>query len=404
MNDQIDKQSGIVSRIIDGSVTIDSIAEIETLLKAFPNNPWIHRVFADLLKRDKLFYAAADEYGTTAKLFIEADMTLQAIVSKIFEWRILKPSDHEGKAFYLSLRQGRYKNTGVQNFFIKMKYPEMIAFMSELVPRHFPAGSMMKRFGDEENNLYFVVSGALEKTIYHRLKKGGRVQKKSSNELVKNDFFGDIYPFEEEKVSQSTIETLTRVEFAKISKSKLMTICRKYPNVKLLVNGLYKTRSESAEEEFSWTVRRTVRHQLPTQVNIKIFKDKLCKAPLDFIGFTENISLGGASVVLGENYKTGQFDTLAGKNVKLQIYLPIEFVSLSILGTIVWSKEVPLEGKTTAIAGIQFKGMTDADRRLLQGYNCGSESEQNLIWRLWDSLMEKQGLILDDKGSNKRSA
>jgi hypothetical protein len=95
---------------------------------------------------------------------------------------------------------------------------------------------------------------------------------------------------------------------------------------------------------------------------------------------------------------------LAGKNVKLQIYLPIEFVSLSILGTIVWSKEVPLEGKTTAIVGIQFKGMTDADRRLLQGYNCGSESEQNLIWRLWDSLMEKQGLILDDKGSNKRSA
>ena len=61
MNDQIDKQSGIVSRIIDGSVTIDSIAELETLLKAFPNNPWLHRVFADLLKRDKLFYAAADE-------------------------------------------------------------------------------------------------------------------------------------------------------------------------------------------------------------------------------------------------------------------------------------------------------------------------------------------------------
>jgi CRP-like cAMP-binding protein len=404
MNDQIDKQRGIVSRIIDGSVTIDSIAEIETLLNAFPNNPWIHRIFADLLKRDKLFYAAADEYGTTAKLFIEADMTLQAIVSKIFEWRILKPCDHEGKAFYLSLREGRYKNTGVQNFFIKMKYPEMISFMSELEPRHFPAGSMMKRFGDEENNLYFVVSGALEKTIYHRLKKGGRVQIKSSKELVKNDFFGDIYPFEEEKISQSTIETLTRVEFAKISKSKLMTICRKYPNVKLLVKGLYKTRSESTEEEFSLTVRRTVRHQLPTQVNIKIFKDKLCKAPLDFSGFTENVSLGGASVVLGENYKTGQFDTLAGKNVKLQIYLPIEFVSLSILGTIVWSKEVPLEGKTTAIVGIQFKGMTSADRRLLQGYNCGSESEQNLIWSLWDSLMEKQPLILDDKESNKRSA
>lgn len=402
MNDQLDKQSSIVSRIIDGSITIDSVAELENLLKAFPNNPWLHRVFADLLKRDKSFYAAADEYGTAAELFMEENMTLQAIVSKILEWRILKPSNQKGKAFYLSLRQGRSKNTGVQNFFIKMKYPEIIAFMSELAPRHFPAGNMIKRFGDEKNNLYFVVSGSLEETIYHRSKKGGRVQKKSTKNLGKNDFFGDIYPFEEEKVSHSTIETITRVEFAKISKSSVMAICRKYPNVKLLVSGLYETRSESAEEEFSWTVRRTVRHKLPTQVNLKIFKDELCKTPVHFDGFTENISLGGASVVLGSNYETGHFDTLAGKNVKLQIYLPIEFVNLSILGTTVWSKEVPLEGKTTAVVGIQFKDMTDADRRLLQGYNCGSESEQNLIWSLWDSLMQKQSLILDDKGSNKK--
>jgi hypothetical protein len=402
MNDQIDKNSSIVSRIIDGSITIDSAAELENLIKAFPNEPWLHRVLADLLKRDKSFYAAADEFGTASELFIQTGMTLQAIVSKILEWRILKPSDQEGKAFYLSLHQGRSKNTGVQNFFMKMKYPEIIAFMSELAPQHFSEGTMIKRFGDEENTLYFVVSGSLEETIYHRLKKGGRFQKNSTNNLKENDFFGDIFPFEEEKVSQSTIETITRVEFAKISKSSVMAICRKYPNVKLLVSGLYKTRWETTEQEFSWTVRRTVRHKLPTQVNLKIFKDKLCKTPLHFDGFTENISLGGASVVLGSNYETGQFDTLAGKNVKLQIYLPIEFVNLSVLGTTVWSKEVPLEGKTTAVVGIQFKDMTDADRRLLQGYNCGSEGEQNLIWSLWDSLMQKQSLIFDDKGSNKK--
>ena len=389
MNDQMDKQTILVNRIIDGSITLDSVAEIENLLEAFPNNPWLHKIFADLLKLDKLSYAAADEYGTAAELFMEEKMTLQAMVSKILEWQILQPSNQEGKDFYLSLHQGRSKNTGVQNFFIKMKYPEIIAFMSELAPRHFPAGSMMKRFGDEENTLYFVVSGSLEETIYHRLKKGGRIQKKSTKNLAENDFFGDIYPFEEEKLSQSTIETITRVEFAKISKSSVMAICRKYPNVKHLISGLYKTRWESAEEEFSWTVRRTVRHKLPTQVNLKIFKDELCKTPVIFDGFTENISLGGARVVLGSNYKSGNFDTLAGKNVKLQIYLPIEFVNLSILGTTVWSKEVPLEGKTTAVVGIQFKDMTDADRRLLQNYNCGSESEQNLIWSLWDSLMQK---------------
>ena len=51
----MDKQDTIVSRIIDGSITIDSLAELENLIKAFPNNPWLHRVFADLLKRDKSF-------------------------------------------------------------------------------------------------------------------------------------------------------------------------------------------------------------------------------------------------------------------------------------------------------------------------------------------------------------
>ncbi len=387
MKNRVDKKNSIVSRIIDGSVTIDSVAEFENLLMAFPNDPWLHRFFADLLERDKSFYAAADAYGTAAELFIESDMTLQAIVSKILEWRILGLSYREGQAFYSSLLEGRSKNTAVQNFFMKMSYPEMITFMSMLVPRHFAGGSMMKRFGDEENNLYFVVSGALEETIYHRLEKGGRVQKKSTQTLVENDVFGEIYPFEEEKVSQSAVETITRVEFAKISKSRLMTVCRKYPNVKLLVNGLYQRRSEPDVERFSSTVRKTVRHQLPTQVNIKILSDEPGKAPLDVRGFTENISLGGASVVLGANYTTGHFDNLVGKNVKIQIYLAIAFVSLSILGTTVWSKRISLEGKKTEVVGIQFKGITDTDRRLLQSYYYGSESEQDRIWSLWDALI-----------------
>lgn len=389
MNDRIDKQTRIESQIIEGSTNIDSVPEFEKLLKTFPDNPWIHKIFADLLKRGKSLYAAADEYGEAAKLFMKKNMTLQAIVSKTLEWQILKPSNQEGKSFYLSLHQGRAKNTGVQSFFIKMKYPDIIAFMTKLEIGHSPAESMIKKFGDEENALYFVVSGSLEETIYHRLNKGERIQKKLTKSLMQDDFFGDIYPFEVEKVSQSTIETITRVEFAKIYRSSVMTICRGYPHVKLLVDNLYKTRLKSAEEEFSWNVRRTVRHKFPTKVNLKIFKDKLAKTPLHFDGFTENISLDGARVVLGPTYDTSHLDTLAGKNVMLQLYLPIEFVNLSIQGITVWSKKVSLEGKTSAVVGIQFKDMTNTDRRLLQGYNFETESEQNMIWRLWDSHLNK---------------
>ncbi len=387
MNDWAKKRNSIVSRIIDGSVTIDSVKDFKNLLRAFPDDPWLHRFFADLLEREKSFYAAADAYGIAAELFIEADMIMQAIVSKILEWQILGLSYQEGQYFYSSLRETRSKNTGMQQFFIKMTYPELIAFMSMLVIRYFPEGSMMKKFGDEENDLYFVVSGNIEETIYHRLEKGGKVQKKSSKNLMENDFFGEIYPFEKEKMSPSTVETITRVEFAKISKLRLMKICRKYPNVKRLIHDLYQSRSESDEERFSYTVRKTVRHQLPTQVNIKIFSDEPDKAPLDLSGFTENISLGGASVVLGANYETDHFGSLVGKQVHIQIYLAIAFVNLSILGTAVWSKEISLEGKKSAMLGIQFEEMTDKDRRLLQGYHYGYEIEQDRIWSLWDSLI-----------------
>jgi CRP-like cAMP-binding protein len=387
MNDRTKKRNSIVSRIIDGSVTIDSIKDFENLLKAFPNDPWLHRFFADFLEREKSFYAAADAYGIAAELFIEADMIMQAIVSKMFEWQILGLSYQEGQHFYSSLRKTKAKATAAQRFLIKMTYPELIAFMSMLVVRYFPEGSMMKQFGDEEHNLYFVVSGAVEKTFYHRLEKGGKVQKKSTKNLVENDFFGKIYPFEKERISQTTVETMTHVEFAKISKRKLMKICKEYPNVKRLVHDLYQSRSESHNETFSYTIRKSVRHQLPTQVNITIVNDDPDKAPLDFSGFTQNISLGGASIVLEANDETAHFSSLVGKQVHIQIYLAIAFVNLSILGTVVWSKEISLEGKKSAVLGIQFEEMTDKDRRLLQGYHYGYEIEQDRIWSLWDSLI-----------------
>ena len=396
MNEKTDKKP-IVSRIVDGSVSVDTIAELNNLLKAFPNDPWLQRIFADLLKRDKSFYAAADAYGAAAGLFIKKDMLLQAIVSKILEWKILKPSVREALAFYSSLHERKSKNTGVRDFFIKMTYPEMMAIMEILELRHFPAGNTLKRFGEEENDLYFVVSGTLEEAIYHRTQKEGKLQKKSTKTLVENDFFGEIYPFNEEKESQSSVETITRVEFAKCSKSGLMAICRKYPNIKRIINTLYQGRSTSDPPHVPGILRETVRHRLPTQVNIKIYSDTPDKAPLNFNGFTENISLGGACIILGGNYKTGYFDTLVGKKVKIQIYLAVAFVSLSILGTVVWSTGVSLEGRKTVALGIQFSGMTDADRRLLNSFHYGSEIEQDMIWSLWDSMMEKTHHAMADR-------
>jgi hypothetical protein len=388
MSDWIDKQHSVVNRIIDGSITIDSIEEFENLIKAFPNDPRLHRVFADRMIKEKLLNAA-DEYKTSARLFIEMAMPLQAVAAKIFEWRIAKPSREEGLAFHEALCDCNPIDTQVQKFFTNLTYEEMVALMTKLIPYTCPANTMVKKFGDEERDLCFVVSGALEETIYHRLESGEKVQKKSKTNLVESDIFGEIYPFVDEKLSQSDIESITRVELLKISKIKLLSLCSENSNLDILIRNLCEFRFDADKERSSKTVRKATRHQLPMQVNLKIFQNETGKTPFNLSGFTDDISLGGTCVVLGAKYQTGHLNNLTGKNVKMQMGLPIESIKLNILGSIVWSKEISVEGKKTAIIGIQFKEMSDIDLELLKGYCCGSEAEQNLIWSLWNSLMEK---------------
>ncbi len=389
MSHHLETHSSIVKRIIDGSLTIDSVGEFENLLKVFPNDPGLHRALADLLARQKSFDAAADAYRAAARYFIEAGMGLQAIVSKISEWRIVRPAQQEGKAFHVALCKGISEDTPVQRFLAQMSYPQMVAFMVQLVRIRFRAGRVLKKFGGVQNDMYLVVSGALKETTYHPLEEGGRVHKKTTIDLVDNDFFGDIYPFDGDRVSESDVETITRAELVKISKPRLMALCEKYPHVERLVNELYKARSELGGEIPSPTVRKTARHQLPTKVSMKVFREEIGKTPLFLNGFTDDISLGGACIILGATYQTGPSADMVGRKVKIEMGLPSAAMKLHILGTIAWSKEVSHEGKTSTVVGIKFEEMTDPDRELLEGYCYGSDGEQNLIWSLWESLVKK---------------
>ncbi len=388
MKDRIDRQDSVVNRIIDGSITIDSIEEFKDLLKAFPKDPRLHRVFADRLSEEKSINAA-EEYKTSTKLFIEAGMPLQAMACKIFEWRIIKPSKEDELAFHSALSECNPQNIETQVFLTKLAHEEMMALMAQIVPHYYPANTMMRKFGDEENELCFVVSGALEETLYHRFEADEKVQKKSTTNLIESDIFGEIYPFDEDKLSESDIETVTRVELLKISKIKLTSLCKEHPNFNLLMRNLCKSRFESNREGYSKRIRKAIRHQLPMQVNLKIFLEECGKPPLSLSGFTDDISMGGTCVVLGPKYIVGDITQLTGKNVKIQLSLPIESISLNILGNIVWGKGIHVEGKKTAIVGIQFKDINPVDQGILKGYCFGSEAEQNLIWSLWDSLMEK---------------
>jgi hypothetical protein len=375
MMDRIDRQDSVVNRIIDGSITIDSVEEFEDLLKAFPNDPRLRRVFADRLLEEKPINAA-EEYKTSSRLFLEAGMPLQATTCKIFEWRIIKPSKEDELSFHSDLCGCNPQDIETQKFFTKLSYEEMIALMARIVPHNYPADTMLKKFGNEENELCFVVSGALEETNYHRTETDERVKKKSTTNLIESDIFGEIYPFDEVNLSESDIESITCVELLKISKLNIAALCTEHPNLNLLVQNLCKFCFESKRERYSKKVRKATRHQLPMQVNLKIFQEESGKPPLSLSGFTDDVSLGGTCVVLGAKYQTGDITHLTGKNVKIQLNLPIESINLNILGSIVWGKEIPVEGKKTAIVGVQFRdkpgGPRNIERLLAINYPCRS--------------------------------
>ncbi len=66
-----------------------------------------------------------------------------------------------------------------------------------------------------------------------------------------------------------------------------------------------------------------------------------------------------------------------------------EAVDLTILGKIVWVRGVSENKKKHVLMGIAFNAISDLNRELLSAYCISSEGEQNLMWDLWEALVNK---------------
>ena len=255
MIDRIERQDSVVNRIVEGSITIDSVEEFEDLLKAFPNDPKLHRVFADLLTEKKAINAP-DAYNTAATLFLESGMPLQAIACKIIEWSINEPSEVEKRAFHFNICECNAKNFDSQTFFTKLAPDELFDIIENSVLNSYKQNTRLKKFGDEENEICFIVSGSLEKTHFHRPDIDGKIQKKTTSNLIESDLFGHIFPFNEDILSESQIESITRTELLKISKLNLMALCNEHHNLGAQVQNLYESFFNVNREINSKTIRK----------------------------------------------------------------------------------------------------------------------------------------------------
>lgn len=357
-NRSIDEKS-IPEHIIDGSIVIDSTEAFSSILKQFPNHPSLLKKYADLLFRQELLDMAAKSYGEAAELYINSGQMLQSMVAKKQQWLIKPPSNREIHLFLSALKQGTFRETPLKMLFDKLSPREILSLISDFVRVRLFAGKVVQKAGDIQTDLYFVVSGTLKDSIYPSLETKEKVHRKRNILLTDDDFFGEIYPFKKDQTCKSDIKTVTQVELVKISRQKLMKLCREFPNIEPALIDLFNIRSGPEKSRPASTVRKAERYQLPIKMNLELAPKGSFKNPLIVDGYSSDISIGGICVVLnGHSDHIGHLlatlpDT--ADSSKIRVSFPGETMELKVWGNIKWRHEIHFNGRKTLALGIRFQ-------------------------------------------------
>jgi c-di-GMP-binding flagellar brake protein YcgR len=104
-------------------------------------------------------------------------------------------------------------------------------------------------------------------------------------------------------------------------------------------------------------------------------------------GFTNDISLSGACIVLKDKLAKVAIDQLVGQRIKLRLNLKEDSVNpVHVLGKIVWGKEKDQR----ATFGVQFTDMPESDRAILSRHCVKDSGEMGSISDLWEALVVKK--------------
>src|SRR5210317_2177383 len=102
---QISTSKDIVDHILNNDIVLQSSEMLHKLLKKYPDEPGLVRVYADQLKKNGALDSAADLYSKAAKQFLEKGKVPAAIALKIMQWRISSPTKATVNKFLLNLMQ-----------------------------------------------------------------------------------------------------------------------------------------------------------------------------------------------------------------------------------------------------------------------------------------------------------
>ncbi len=385
MNLHDDHQYSIMQRVLDGTLAVDSVDEFKEILKIYPEDPLLQRKYADLLVNKSLLDEAQNAFHQASLLFIDKEMNLQAIVAKILQWSIEKPSHEEGQQFQKLLNEKGAQHTPLQRFWSNMGYGELVTLMLRLVRVKLSTGQKIACVDEPANDIYFVVSGTLAESISQDCQFEASKAGLDTEPILlgPNDVIGNIFPLDQKTISYTDVVAINEAELVKISKPVFLDACHKYPNIEKLLRDIYKPENVDKCDRAWQTVRRSVRYGVPTKVEIAERN-----ADTTVTGIAVDLSLGGVCVDLGPPENIPAKDIDKGHPVRLSLDLLNEVATVNLTGKIVWQRHHDSEKGKSMLIGIRFDSMDATDRELLTEYCSGSVGEQNLLWSLWDSLVK----------------
>ena len=387
MKKQLEEKHGVLNRITNRSLTLTSDAEYQQLKDLFPDRGEISRGYADFLLEQNQKEKAYNSYTHAADLFLRDGKTFQAIVSTMQAWRIGKPTHGVGRAFHTSLQNSIREESPLRHLFSDISYPELLAFMLKLVRTYVNTHKYVTRIGQECQHVFFVVSGELAEHVDPAINAHKNRSSQNGQILKDNDIIGDIFPLEDTTLSHSDVKACTLSELVKISKANLIEICKRYPNIEQGLAKLYKG-PPSNDYGRSWSsVRRSTRHENPVRTTVMLSLRKGEPKPVAFEGMSKDISLAGACIDLGLKYGSMRPETFAGIEAVVEISLP-SGVGVSIPGHVTWCKKINEPAGVSIVAGIRFAPLPPDVRDFLEVYCFGHETEQSLMWALWEEYIK----------------
>jgi CRP-like cAMP-binding protein len=285
------------------------------------------------------------------------------------QWRINSPTKEEVKIFLIHLKKLGTEGSAIKSFFCQLNIQEFLALFSRFEIINLLVDTTVKKVGDLEDSLNFIISGSLKDSLYDTIDSRDKVYREPNLYLYENDYFGDIYPFDRDKKSKSYIETKSQVELLRISREKLRKICTKYPKIEHGLMNLLKVRSKGSMDNSGGKLRDIRRIHLKLELGIEILLNGSQNTSIYLSGFSSDVSIGGVRFVLDDIGLDSYAEILSFENgmvnAKVQVNFPIEDLNVSIPGKIVWLSPVSHEGRKTIALGIQFDKMSPKLKGLL---------------------------------------